>query len=512
MKMRVDAERATPGRRILIRRLGQRAAADAAIVAVAAVMAFGQVQFVIHLMVFGNADYDPLPMTYLFYPVFLGAAAVGWARVREIGCRISGKLAGKRNRVRIGPAEQAAFIAAVSAASAGAAELLSGGAPTAAAAVTVGATVGIAAHLRFSVARWLALGEVAEIRGRGRTARRGFRSLTALRRGRAAESAVIVVGSVMTFGLVEFFVNIVLGRNPDYSPIDMLGMIPTMTIIMGTISYVSLRAAGRSIVGLISGIERVASGDFSAELDGKRAGPYREVFDNFNAMTRELRSIRTLRDDFINHFSHEFKTPIASINGFARILQEETLPEEERKRYLGIIAAESERLAAMAGNALAMATLDSQEFLPSAESFALDEELRQCAILLAPQWTAKGIDLTADLEPVAVRGSADLLRRVWINLLGNAVKFTPPGGRVSVELKNQGDRAEVTISDTGAGMTAEELSRVFEKYYQGASGRAAKGLGLGLSIARRIVQLSGGEISARSRPGEGSAFTVRLPV
>lgn len=333
-----------------------------------------------------------------------------------------------------------------------------------------------------------------------------------LRRGAILSAVGIIIASVFSFGAIEFFVNVVLGRNVLYDPIDMIGMIGPMGLLLGLVSYASYQATNRYTSKLLNAIETVAAGSFEVRLEDVGSGLYHEVFANFNAMCEELRSIQTLRDDFINHFSHEFKTPITSINGFARLLLEEKVSEEERVQYLQIIAAESDRLAGMATSALLMTKLDSQQFIADKAPYSLDEQIKRCAILLSPQWTAKGIDLSAELESATFLGSADLMQHVWINIIGNAVKFTPQGGKITLALKREADWAVAEIADTGKGMAKEELERAFEKYYQGDGSRSSKGLGLGLAIARRVVSLSGGRLEAQSRLGEGSRFIVSLPL
>jgi signal transduction histidine kinase len=332
-------------------------------------------------------------------------------------------------------------------------------------------------------------------------------------RRRAVLSAIsIVIASVMAFGLVEFFTNVVLGKNITYDPIDMIGMIGPMGVLMGIVSYATFRASNRDTSKLLAAIDRVADGDFNVSLDETAAGPYREVFANFNAMCEELRSIQTLRDDFINHFSHEFKTPITSINGFARLLIEEDVSEDDRRKYLEIIASESERLADMSSNALIMTKLDSQRYILDKAPYSLDEQIKRCAILLSPQWTKKRIDLTADLESATYLGNADLMQHVWINIIANAVKFTPENGKIRLGLKKDVRGMFIAeVTDTGKGMTEEERGRAFEKYYQGSSAQASRGLGLGLAIAKRIVVLAGGSIEASSVSGEGTTLRVSLP-
>ena len=333
-----------------------------------------------------------------------------------------------------------------------------------------------------------------------------------LRKNAMRRAVGVVIMSVCSFGMVEYFANIVLGLNRSYNPILMIGMIGPMGLLMSLIAYVSGRATSHYTVRLIEGIEKVAQGEFDARLDEEAPELYQEVFANFNKMCEELQGVQTLREDFINHFSHEFKTPITSINGFAKVLLEEDVSDEERMQYLEIIASESERLAELSTNALIVTKLESEQYVVDKAPYALDEQIKQCAIILSPQWMKKKIDVSADLEPITFNGNPDLMKQVWINLLGNAIKFTPEHGKISVNLKVTRGVAAVAVADNGKGMTKEELSRAFEKYFQGDPSRSSKGLGLGLAIAKKIVDLCGGRIEAQSVLGEGSVFTVYLPV
>ena len=221
--------------------------------------------------------------------------------------------------------------------------------------------------------------------------------------------------------------------------------------------------------------------------------------------------VQTLREDFINSFSHEFKTPITAVSGFAELLQEPGLTEEERSQYLQIIAEEAHRLANLANSTLLMSRLESQHSIPEKEPFPLDEQIKRCTILLSSAWEKKRIAFSADLEPVSYVGNEELMRHVWLNLLNNAIKFTPEGGEVSVTLQCSPEQIQVRISDTGIGMSPEMMTHIFDQYYQGEPNHTEKGLGLGLSIVHRIVELCGGQILVDSIPDQGSVFTVLLP-
>ena len=255
----------------------------------------------------------------------------------------------------------------------------------------------------------------------------------------------------------------------------------------------------------------MAEGNFSLRLDPRRAGPLAAAYEDFNKMAEELQGVQTLREDFINSFSHEFKTPITAVSGFAELLQEPGLTEEERSQYLQIIAEEAHRLANLANSTLLMSRLESQHSIPEKEPFSLDEQIKRCTILLSSAWEKKRIAFSADLEPVSYVGNEELMRHVWINLLNNAIKFTPEGGEVSVTLQCSPEQIQVRISDTGIGMSPEMMSHIFDQYYQGEPNHTEKGLGLGLSIVHRIVELCGGQIQVDSIPDQGSVFTVLLP-
>ncbi len=332
-----------------------------------------------------------------------------------------------------------------------------------------------------------------------------------LRRWLILQSVAIVIISVMAFLLVEFFINRVMTYNPYYDPINGLGMIGPMGILMWFLSYNIIKKGNKYLQELMQGISKVAGGDFSTRLDERTAGPVRDLYKNFNKMTSELEGVQTLRDDFINHFSHEFKTPIMSIHGFASLLMEENVTEDEESNYLGIIAAESQRLANLSESALLLAKLESQQLIPEPEEYPLDEQIKECVIMLLPRIEKKYIDLSADLKPAMYNGNADLMKHVWLNLIGNAVKFTEKNGKIDIELTESPSEITVSISDSGIGMNEEVRLRIFEKYYQDEGNDQLQGLGLGLAIVKKIVDLCSGRVEVTSEPGEGSCFAVFLP-
>lgn len=327
----------------------------------------------------------------------------------------------------------------------------------------------------------------------------------------AIVAIVPAVLSVMAYEFLDYMMNVVFQKNPDYNPLIGLGMLVPMALMMELSTYFFSKVLYRKVSRLISAINEVAQGNYNITLDPKKAKPLTDVVINFNKMTAELKSVETLRNDFINDFSHEFKTPITSINGFANLLLDTEVSEEERREYLQIIADESERLSALSRETLMMSRLDNQQSIPDKKYYALDEQIKQNIILLSREWSTKKIDLSADLPPVTYYGNMDLMSHIWLNLLGNAIKFTPIHGKINVSMKQEQNQIAVLISDTGKGMTEGEIVRIFNKYYQADPSHTTKGMGLGLSIAHRIVELSGGSIDVTSTPGCGSTFKVYLP-
>ena len=326
----------------------------------------------------------------------------------------------------------------------------------------------------------------------------------------ALESVIVTLTSASVFILLHIWGTFYWNVTPKSSTL-VFWILVIMGAIVGITSTLFSRHFNHLVSGLTGGLKSVAEGDFSRRLDPKKGGPLEAAYEDFNKMSQELQSIQTLRDDFINHFSHEFKTPITAVKGFAELLREPETTPEEREQYLQIIIDESSRLADLANNTLLLTKLESQQFIAEKRRYSLDEQIKRCAILLSPAWEKKEISFTANLEPAEYDGNEELMRHVWLNLLSNAVKYTPEGGEIAVTLQPSREELTVTVADTGIGMPPEVRAHIFDKYYQGSPNSGGRGLGLGLSIALRIVELCGGNIQVDSVENQGSTFTVRLP-
>lgn len=261
---------------------------------------------------------------------------------------------------------------------------------------------------------------------------------------------------------------------------------------------------------VIAATHQVAQGNFDVQVDIKGVGELEELSHSFNKMTHELLSIETLRSDFVNNFSHEFKTPIVSIKGFAKLLKENQSTEEERQEYLDIIIEESERLAKLSTNMLNLTKYENTEIVTDKKAFRLDEQIRKTMVLLEPKWSAKDITVSVELDHVNYMGNEELTQQIWINLLDNAIKFTFPGGLINVILQNIDTEIHFVIQDNGPGMDKQTKAHLFDKFYQGDSSHSKVGNGLGLTLVKRIVNLCGGTIQVQSEAGQGSQFTVIL--
>ena len=257
--------------------------------------------------------------------------------------------------------------------------------------------------------------------------------------------------------------------------------------------------------------EKVQEGDFTVRLPDNQPGEMGELMRSFNDMTEALGSTAYLQKDFISSISHEFKTPIASIRGFAKLLQMPGLTEEQRTEYINLIAQESDRLSRLSETLLRLSALEQQTALASLTSFPLDEQLRQVILRLEPAWSHKDIGWQLDMEEIAITSDQELLNQVWVNIIQNAIKFSPEGSDIEVRVF-RADNAIVEIQDHGCGMSEEAQKRIFDKFYQADKSRKQEGVGLGLSLVKRIVDMLGGTVSVQSQEGEGSTFRVELPV
>ena len=322
-----------------------------------------------------------------------------------------------------------------------------------------------------------------------------------------------IVIALSSFLFLTWLVADVFGVTNTYTAAlyEIIGTLVILVLTLAPLNVIPYRSREREVVTLSTAIKKVAGGDYKSKIPINKKHAITPIYEDFNRMCDELASVQILRNDFINSYSHEFKTPIASINGFASLLLEKDLPEEERRRYLEIIVDESARLSRLASNTILLSKLTAQQIVTDTEAYDLGEQLRACSIILSQKWLEKKIDFNAELTEISFIGNKEMLQHLWLNLLENAIKYTPVGGEITVRTSLSEKNITVEISDSGEGMNEDVLKHLFDPYYQGDTSHASQGLGLGLSIAKRIVELCKGEICVQSEPSVGSTFTVHLP-
>ena len=300
-------------------------------------------------------------------------------------------------------------------------------------------------------------------------------------------------------------------RTGSFSAFGSLSIYIISVVLATAVSYFAVWNIFRPLSDLSRSTRKIAEGDYSVRLEYKgRLKELAESFENFNYMAQELSSIEMIRNDFIANVSHEFKTPLSSLNGYLTLLQDSSLSDAERSEYFSKAFFSIEKLNDLTDNILRLSKLENQVSLDEPTSYRLDEQLREAIVLLEPKWSRKDISFELDLPELTICSQRSLLFQVWTNLLSNAIKFSDSGGSVTVKIEESEHHYKVYISDTGIGMTEEEQRHIFDKFYQADSSRQAQGNGLGLALCKEIVSKCSGKIYVTSKPGEGSVFLVSL--
>lgn len=328
----------------------------------------------------------------------------------------------------------------------------------------------------------------------------------------------MIVTLVFVGGIIYLLIYFGILTGPDHTaptPARVLLIFILSALVFGTLATAYLgKLPMKPVNKLINQMNRLSAGDYKARLDyGGILGKHPtllELTGSFNRMAEELQNTEMLRGDFINNFSHEFKTPIVSIAGFAKLLRKGNLPEDQKEEYLRIIEAEALRLSQMATNVLNLTKVENQSILTNLSEYNLSEQIRSCILLLSESWEQKEIEYVLDFNEYNIHADKKLMEQVWINLLGNAVKFSPRGGLIEVNVTEQEHTLTVSIMNTGSEIAPEHQKKIFNKFYQVDESHASEGNGIGLAIVKRIVELHEGVVSVSSER-ETTTFTVVLP-
>lgn len=325
---------------------------------------------------------------------------------------------------------------------------------------------------------------------------------------------LLIITAIIVAAIAIFLYQIKVFNPEKQHPYLPIILILTISVIIGTVlSAGSARKILKPLIDFNAALSKVTQGDFSVALDEKQhTKEIREIYENFNKMTKELNSIETLRDDFIVNVSHEFKTPLTAIEGYATLLQDEQLEDFEREDYTQMIIQSVHQLSTLTGNILQLSKIENNTIPLDKEVFRLDEQLRQVIVFLEPDWSTKEIDLQLELDRLDYYGNPSLLLQVWSNLISNAIKFSKQHDSISITLTTEHNDVRVIIKDTGVGMDELTRQKAFDKFYQGDSTRHTFGNGLGLALVKRIIDMSNGTIELISTENVGTTFIIQLPI
>ncbi|WP_026592424.1 sensor histidine kinase [Bacillus sp. UNC437CL72CviS29] len=290
----------------------------------------------------------------------------------------------------------------------------------------------------------------------------------------------------------------------------LLGFIVVLSIIFIAIAA---RYIVRPIQTFTKATQKIASGEYDIELEEGRKDEIGTLSTSFKKMTKSIKELDQMRQEFVSNVSHEFQSPLSSIQGFSKTLQSEKMTEEERKHYLQIIETESKRMSSLCKQLLTLASLDKEEKVLQIKEFDLQKQMKDVIFMLEWKWREKDIAVEFDVPNVNIKGDENLLHQVWTNIFTNSIKFTDSGGTIAFAARELETSVVISISDSGIGMGKEEVDRIFDRFYKVDTARArnVEGSGLGLSIVKKIVELHNGKISVESVKGEGTTFQIELP-
>ncbi len=289
-----------------------------------------------------------------------------------------------------------------------------------------------------------------------------------------------------------------------------------LSLIIGfLLAYLAGRITLNPLKQIIDKLDSLASGDFKVRLHFdkliRKHPSFKQMENSFNEAAQELEHTEMLRSDFINNFSHEFKTPIVSIAGFAKLLRKGNLSEKEKEEYLEAIEEESLRLSDMANNVLNLTRVENQTILTNIKEFNLSEQIRGAVLLLEEKWASKNINMDLQFEEYNIKANEELLKQVWINLLDNAIKFSYENDTVTINIDQKETNLIIAITNHGKDIPKESIGRIFNKFYQADESHSSYGNGIGLAVVKKICQLHNGKVSVTSA-NNVTTFYVTLPI
>lgn len=319
---------------------------------------------------------------------------------------------------------------------------------------------------------------------------------------------VVLVSIMLSLGIILLF-EWVFQFSTNLPALIQINVFSLIVAVVAT-NFMS-KAVFDPIEELREGMQKVADGDFGVRLESNsRSAEMQEVIAGFNMMAQELESTEILQTDFVSNVSHEFKTPINAIEGYTTLLQGCEALDEEQQEYVEKILFNTNRLSTLVSNILLLSKIENQSIQTHQEWYGLDEQIRESIVALERAWDEKNIEVDVELDDVEYYGNENMMYHVWINLIGNAIKFSPQGGVVKIRLRKTDDRVLFTVEDEGPGLSEEAQKHMFDKFYQEDSSHKQEGNGLGLALVKRILSVVEGSVTAENIEGGGCRFTVTL--
>lgn len=317
----------------------------------------------------------------------------------------------------------------------------------------------------------------------------------------------------VTIWLASLFSKLLEGALDSSISIPTIFLMVGFGLIIGLILtfFISLMLL-KPIRSLQSAMNEVAEGNLDIKVEEKS---YFDEIENinhsFNLMIKELNANQLIQKDFVSNVSHEFKTPLSTIEGYATLLQDKSLTDAEREEYAREIVSTTKDMTEFVGNILLLSKISNQAIAYPKQEFSLDEQIRKVVVSLESKWEEKNIELDVDLDSVIWLGNENLTSNVWRNLIENAIKFSPVGGKIGLSLKKQNGSVIFVVRDQGDGVKEEEMPYIFEKFYQADTSHKQEGNGLGLALVKNILDNFGGKVSVENLSPKGCKFTVTLP-
>ena len=319
-----------------------------------------------------------------------------------------------------------------------------------------------------------------------------------------------IIGTLLVSGLLSWLSKMIFNRVFEIP--DIVWLLFFSVIIGITVSIVINIILLRPVVKLSKAMKQVASGDFGIRLRAdSQIQEIRDSYESFNLMVQELQTTETLQTDFVANVSHEFKTPISAIEGYATLLQGGNTPPLQQS-YVERILLNTRRLSTLVGNILLLSKVSNHAIPIARTTYRVDEQIRQAIVLLEPRWTERNEEFDVDMAEVVWNGPENLMHHVWSNLIGNAIKFGPKDGIVKIELKKTDGRYVFAVTDEGKGVPEEERQRIFHKFYQLDSSHKQEGNGLGLALVKQILDSCNGDVSVETPTEGGCRFVVTIPL